>query len=114
LLYRFGVTQTDTGEAIALTLKSKAFNLGDIYTRKRFTHCYVDYSLDADSVGSYFYTDFGDSLRYNTKFGGSGGNRHVKIPLDADCLGRNFSFKLTSTNRFELGAITLKFRKIGE
>jgi len=114
LIYQFGKVATDTGEAISLTLKSKAFNLGDLYKKKRFTHFYADYSLDADSVGSYFYTNFGDSLRYNTKFGGSGGKRHVKIPLDADCLGRNFSFKLTSTNKFELGAITLKFRKIGE
>lgn len=114
LIYRFGITETDTGQPISLTLKSKAFNLGDLHKRKRFTYFDLDYYLDSDSVGAWFYTDFGDSLRYSTYFNESGGNRHVRIPLDADCLGRNFSFKLTSNKWFELGSVAFKFRQIGE
>lgn len=113
-IYRFGKVVTDTGEAILVSLKSKAFNLGDLHTRKRFTYFDMDYYLDSDSIWTWFYTDFGDSLKYDKKVGGAGGNRHIRIPLDADCIGRNFSFKLACENKFEIGNIALKFRQIGE
>ena len=113
-IYQFGKVETDTGQPISLTLKSKAFNLSDLHKRKRFTYFDIDYYLNSDSVGAWFYTDFGDSLRYSTYFSESGGNRHARIPLDADCLGRNFSFKLTSNKWFELGSVAFKFRQIGE
>lgn len=114
LIYRFGITATDTGQPISLILKSKAFNLGDLHKRKRFTYFDFDYYLDSDSVKVWFYTDFGDNLRYSAYVNESGGNRHARISLDADCLGRNFSFKLTSDKWFELGSVAFKFREIGE
>lgn len=113
-IYEFGTSEQDTGESIFLSLQSKAFNLGDLHKKKRFIYFDMDYYLNADSVNAYFYTDFGNTLRYSSKFDDAGGYRHARMPLNMDCLGRNFSFKLTSNKWFELGGVALKFREMGE
>jgi len=114
LIYEFGEATTDTGEAISLAYKSKAFDFNSIADRKRFTYFDLDYYLTSGNFTTYFYTDFGDSLRYNKTVSESGGYRYKRLPLDADCLGRNFSFKITSSSHLELGKVGLKFKKIGE
>jgi hypothetical protein len=113
-IYEFGDAETDTGEGISLYLQSKSFDLQNIFSLKRFSYFDINYYLDSDSVDAEFYTDFGDSLRFDTKFGGSGGNRYKRISLNGDCVGRNLSFKLMSDNKFELGAVSLRFKEIGE
>lgn len=114
-IYEFGNATTDTGEAISLVYKSKAFDFNSIADRKRFTYFDVDYNLTSGNFTAYFYTNFGDSLRYNkTVLDSVSGYQYKRILLDADCLGRNFSFKITSSNHLELGKMGLKFKKIGE
>lgn len=113
-IYEFGNATTDTGEAISLVYKSKAFDFNSIADKKRFTYFDLDYYLTSGSFSAYFYTDFGDSLRYNKTVSDSGGYRYKRLPLDVDCLGRNFTFKITSSNHLELGKVGLKFKKIGE
>ena len=113
-IYEFAMATTDTGEAIPLTYKSKAFDFNSIADRKRFTYFDLDYNLTSGNFTTYFYTDFGDSLKYNKTVSESGGYRYSRIPLDSDCLGRNFSFKITSSNKLELDKVGIKFKKIKE
>lgn len=113
-IYEFGKATIDTGEVIPLTYKSKAFDFNSIADRKRFTYFDLDYNLTSGNFTTYFYTDFGDSLRYNKTVSESGGYRYSRLPLNADCLGRNFSFKITSSSHLELGKVGLKFKKIKE
>lgn len=114
LIYEFGTVSTDTGEAIPLLYKSKAFDFNSMADKKRFSYFDLDYYLGSGSLISYFYTDFGDSLRYQDTVTVSGGYRYARLPLDADCLGRNFSFKITSSNDLQLGKIQIKFKKLKE
>jgi len=115
LIYQmYDAVSTDTGQAIPLTFKSKAFDFRSIADRKGFTYFDIDYSLTSGNFSAYFYTDFGDSLRYNTTVSEYGGYRYVHLPLDVDCSGRNFSFKLTSSSDLELGKVAIKFKKLKE
>lgn len=111
LIYQFGKVTTDTGEAIDLVFKSKAFDFGSIAHKKRVTRFFVNYYLLTGDFSTYFYTDFGDTLRYADTVTTDGGYRYIRIPLNVDCRARNFSYEITSSSLLELGKIRLRLKK---
>jgi hypothetical protein len=114
LTFEFDMAETDTGVAIPLTYKSKAFEFNSLTERKRFTYFDINYLLPSGDFSVDFYTDFGDSLRYNTTVDEAGGYRYKHLLLDEDCIGRNFSYKITSSSDLRFGKTAIKFKNIKE
>lgn len=109
-VYEYGKVFQDTGQDISVMFKSKAFDFNSIANQKRFNRFFMTYYLSAGSFDLTFYTNFGNTAQYTDQVSDAGGYRYVRVPLDWNCRGRNFSYKIESTDDLRIDKIRLRLK----